>query len=172
VVLDVCVSGNTRSADPQFKLFVGGEPEQVGAIRPYLTAIADDRVIHAGPLGSGCKAKICLNLITYLQWMATFESSSLAVASGLSMETYEKVGRSNGQLTDMMAAYLGGLKLPESAAKSDAYQTYVRTQMHNAEKDLACALDLAREAGISLPGAALVSQLMARIYRVEDTKRR
>ena len=172
LVLDACVSGNTRAADPMFKLYVGGEAEQIEKARPYLSAIADDRVIHAGPLGSGCKAKICLNLITYLQWMAAFESSSLARATGLPMEMFEQVGRSNGQLTDMMVAYLGGLKLPEAARKSDAYQTYVRTQMHNAEKDLACALDLARQAGISLPGAALVSQLMARIYCVEDTQRR
>jgi 3-hydroxyisobutyrate dehydrogenase-like beta-hydroxyacid dehydrogenase len=62
--------------------------------------------------------------------------------------------------------------LPESALKSEAYQHYVQTQMHNAEKDLACALDLAREAGVALPGAALVSQLMARIYLIDDPKRR
>jgi 3-hydroxyisobutyrate dehydrogenase len=171
-VVDACVSGNTRAADPMFKLYVGGEAAQVEAIRPYLTAIASDRVIHAGALGSGCKAKICLNLITYLQWMAAFESSSLARATGLPIEMFEQVGRSNGQLTDMMVAYLGTHKLPEAARKSEAFQTYVRTQMHNAEKDLACALDLARQAGISLPGAALVSQLMARIYAVEDPNRR
>jgi 3-hydroxyisobutyrate dehydrogenase len=172
LVLDACVSGNTRSADPMFKLYVGGEPEPIEKVRPYLTAIAANRVIHAGPLGSGCKAKICLNLVTYLQWLAAFEGSMLARAAGLGIEMFEQVGRSNGQLTDMMMAYLGGQKLPEPALKSDAYQTYVRTQMHNAEKDLACALDLAREAGVSLPGAALVSQMMARIYLVDDPKRR
>ncbi|TMA31407.1 MAG: NAD(P)-dependent oxidoreductase [Deltaproteobacteria bacterium] len=172
LVMDACVSGNTRAADPMFKLYVGGEAEQVERIRPYLTAIAADRVIHAGPLGSGCKAKICLNLVTYLQWMAAFEGSALASATGLGIEMFERVGRSNGQLTDMMVAYLGTQKLPEPARKSEAYQAYVRTQMLNAEKDLACALDLAREAGVSLPGAALVSQLMARIYVVDDPKRR
>jgi 3-hydroxyisobutyrate dehydrogenase len=172
LVLDACVSGNTRAADPMFKLYVGGEVEQVDRVRPYLAAIAAERVIHAGPLGSGCKAKICLNLVTYLQWLAAFEGSMLARGAGLGIEMFEKVGRSNGQLTDMMVAYLGGQKLPEPALKSDAYQTYVRAQMHNAEKDLACALDLAREAGVSLPGAALVSQMMARIYLVDDPKRR
>jgi 3-hydroxyisobutyrate dehydrogenase len=171
-VVDACVSGNTRAADPMFKLYVGGEPEQVERISPYLAAIAADRVIHAGPLGSGCKAKICLNLVTYLQWLAAFEGSLLARGAGLGLEMFEQVGRSNGQLTDMMCAYLGSHKLPEAALKSDAYQTYVKTQMHNAEKDLACALDLAREAGVALPGAALVSQLMARIYLIDDPKRR
>jgi 3-hydroxyisobutyrate dehydrogenase-like beta-hydroxyacid dehydrogenase len=41
-----------------------------------------------------------------------------------------------------------------------------------AEKDLAWTLRLAREAGVSLPGTALASQLMARIYGVEEPKRR
>jgi 3-hydroxyisobutyrate dehydrogenase len=171
-VVDACVSGNTRAADPMFKLYVGGDAAQVERISPYLTAIASDRVIHAGALGSGCKAKICLNLVTYLQWLAAFEGSMLARGAGLGLEMFEKVGRSNGQLTDMMCAYLGSHKLPEAALKSDAYQNYVKTQMHNAEKDLACALDLAREAGVALPGAALVSQLMARIYLIDDPKRR
>jgi len=171
-VVDACVSGNTRAADPMFKLYVGGEPAQVEKIAPYLTAIAADRVIHAGPLGSGCKAKICLNLVTYLQWLAAFEGSALAKGTGLGIDMFEKVGRSNGQITDMMVAYLGAHKLPEAALKSEAYQHYVQTQMHNAEKDLACALDLAREAGVALPGVALVSQLMARIYLIDDPKRR
>jgi 3-hydroxyisobutyrate dehydrogenase len=171
-VVDACVSGNTRAADPMFKLYVGGEAAQVERIRPYLTAIAADRVIHAGELGSGCKAKIVLNLVTYLQWLAAFEGSILAQGAGLTIDMYEKVGRSNGQLTDMMCAYLAAHKLPEKALKSEAYQHYVQTQMHNAEKDLACALDLARQAGVALPGAALVSQLMARIYLIDDPKRR
>ena len=43
-VVDACVSGNTRAADPMFKLYVGGEPAQVERISPYLSAIASDRV--------------------------------------------------------------------------------------------------------------------------------
>ena len=97
---------------------------------------------------------------------------ALATATGLGIKMFERVGRSNGQLTDMMVAYLGNHKLPEAMRKNEALQAFLRTQMHNAEKDLACALDLARETGVSLPGAALVSQLMARIYAIDDTKRR
>lgn len=171
-VVDACVSGNIRAADPMFKLYVGGEAEQVERIEPYLAAIAAAGVIHTGVLGSGCKAKICLNLVTYLKWMAAFEGSALATATGLTIEMFERVGRSNGQLTDMMVAYLGTHKMPEAMRRNEAFQTYVRTQMLIAEKDLACALDLAREAGVSLPGAALVSQLMARIYAIDDPKRR
>jgi 3-hydroxyisobutyrate dehydrogenase-like beta-hydroxyacid dehydrogenase len=41
-----------------------------------------------------------------------------------------------------------------------------------AEKDLAWVLDLARESGLSLPVTGLVSQLMAKLYQVEDPKKR
>jgi 3-hydroxyisobutyrate dehydrogenase len=167
-VIDACVTGNVRAADPLFKLFVGGEADTIAKIRPYLQAIAADRVIQTGPLGSGCKTKICVNLITYLQWTAAFEAAALARGVGVPLEVLEQAGRSNGQLTDLMVAYLALFKLPESARKSEAMQAYLRTQMHVAEKDLACALQLAREAGVSLPGAALVSQLMARIYPIEE----
>ena len=71
-----------------------------------------------------------------------------------------------------MIQYLALHKAPEAARKSDDMQAYLRTNMLVAEKDLAHALALAREAGVTLPGAGLVSQLMARIYLVEDPKRR
>jgi 3-hydroxyisobutyrate dehydrogenase len=170
-LIDACVTGNVRIPDPKFKLFLGGDPAAIAKIEPYTTTIAE-RVILAGALGNSCKVKICLNLITYLQWTAAFEAGVLARAVGLPFEVLEEVGRSNGQLTELMITYMAILKAPEAARKSDAMQTFLRTNMHVAEKDLAHALSLAREAGVSLPGAALVSQLMGRIYCVEDPGRR
>ena len=63
-------------------------------------------------------------------------------------------------------------RIATSSRRSEPYQKLVRGHLHTAEKDLAWALTLAREAGVSLPAAALVSQTMARIYGVEDAKRR
>ena len=170
-VVGACVTGNVRAADPSFKLFLGGDPAAIAKIEPYTGAIAA-RVFQVGALGNSCKVKICLNVITYLQWTAAFESQALARASGVPLEVLEEVGRANGQLTDMMISYLGIFKLPEAARKNEAMQASLRGNMHVAEKDLAHALALAREAGVALPAAALVSQLMARIYGVEDPKRR
>lgn len=171
-LIDACVTGNVRSADPMFKLFAGGDAELLAKIQPYTAAIAAERVIHTGALGSGCKTKICVNLITYLQWIAAYEATSLARAVGLPQEVLEQAGKSNGQLTDLMIAFLGVHKMPDAVRTSDAMQGLLRVNMLVGEKDLACALELAREAGITLPGAALASQLMARVYGVEDPKRR
>jgi 3-hydroxyisobutyrate dehydrogenase-like beta-hydroxyacid dehydrogenase len=103
---------------------------------------------------------------------ASSENVILAMASGLPAEVFESAGRSNGQLTDLTLRYLTTQKLPLEARLSDGYQAYVRRHMHTAEKDLAWALRLARDSELALPVSGLVSQLMARIYGVEDEGRR
>jgi len=45
------------------------EAEHVERARPLLEAIART-VIPCGPLGSGAKARLCNNLMTYLAWTA------------------------------------------------------------------------------------------------------
>ena len=84
----------------------------------------------------------------------------------------EAAGRSNGQMTDLMIAYLAGHKAPEEARKSEPFQQLMRGHMNIAEKDLAWVLQLARKHGVSLPVGSLVSQSMARLYAVEDENRR
>jgi 3-hydroxyisobutyrate dehydrogenase-like beta-hydroxyacid dehydrogenase len=71
-----------------------------------------------------------------------------------------------------MIRYMALHKTPEPARKGEGMQRYLRGQMLTAEKDLAWALKLAKDCGVSLPGAALASQIMARVYAVEDAGRR
>jgi 3-hydroxyisobutyrate dehydrogenase-like beta-hydroxyacid dehydrogenase len=171
-VLDACVTGGAeRAKQKQITFMVGGDADTLAKVRPMLDATSV-KVVHAGPLGDGAKLKLCMNLITYTQWAAAFESFELAKALGLSQEVVEEVGQANGQLTSMMVAYRGGLKLPDAAKKSAPFQALMRSHMSIAEKDLAWVLALAREVGIALPVTGLVSQQMARIYQVEDPKRR
>ncbi|HTO55024.1 MAG TPA: NAD(P)-dependent oxidoreductase [Myxococcota bacterium] len=171
-VLDACVTGGAaRAAQKQLTFLVGGPAEALERARPVLEVSAV-KLIHAGELGNGAKLKLSLNLITYIQWAAAFESFALARAVGLPQELLEEAGKSNGQLTPLMQAFLALHKAPEAARRSDGMQSLLRGYMGVAEKDLTWALELARRAGVSLPVAGLVSQLMARIYGVEDGGRR
>jgi 3-hydroxyisobutyrate dehydrogenase len=172
-VLDACVTGGAaRAANRQLTYLVGGSDEAFAQAVPYFTATSDIEPIHAGELGSGAKLKLCVNLITYIQWAAAYESMILARASGLSQEVLEKAGRSNGQMTDMMAAYLLTHKAPEEARATPDFQKLMTNHMNIAEKDLAWALQLARKSGVALPVGSLVSQSMARLYGVTDDQRR
>ena len=129
-------------------------------------------ILHAGPLGSGAKLKLCVNLLTYVNWAAAAESFRLAKASGLDTEMFLEAVISNGQLSEMQQRFIAGQKLPDEASASEGLQSFLKIQMYNAEKDLDHALALGRKCGISLPAAGLVSQDMARIYRVLDETRR
>ena len=171
-VLDACVTGGAaRAASKSLTYLVGGDADALEKIRPLLECSAE-KIIHAGPLGHGAKLKLCINLITYIQWAAAFESHALASAVGLPSEVLEEAGLSNGQITPLMQAYLASVKMPTEIKKSEAVQGLMRGHMNVAEKDLAWALALAKESGVSLPVGGLVSQLMARLYGVEDPQKR
>jgi len=171
-VLDACVTGGAaRAKSKQLTYLVGGDVAALERARPYLEVSAV-KIIHAGALGNGAKLKLCLNLITYIQWAAAYESFQLAKATGLPQELLEEAGQANGQLTPLMLAYLATHKAPEAARKGEGMQALMRGYMNVAEKDLAWALELARGAGVSLPVGGLVSQLMARLYGVVDEARR
>lgn len=171
-VLDVCVTGGRAPAEKgELTLLIGGEAPVLEKARPVLEAYGTT-LLHAGPLGSGAKLKLAVNLLTYVNWAAAAESFRLAKASGLDTEVFLQAVISNGQLSEMQQRFIAGQKLPDEAAASDAYQGFVKIQMYNAEKDLAHALELGRTCGIALPAAGLVAQDMARIYRVIDERRR
>src|SRR5262245_34462410 len=88
-VLDACVTGGAaRAAQKQLTFLVGGDAAALEKARPVLEVSAV-KVIHAGELGNGAKLKLCLNLVTYIQWAAAFESFQLAKATGLPQELLE-----------------------------------------------------------------------------------
>ena len=72
----------------------------------------------------------------------------------------------------MMLAYMGSVDLPEEALNSEPYQRFMRTNTLIGEKDLAWALQLARQGGVQLPVGALVSQMMGKLYNLKDETRR
>ena len=171
-VIDACVTGGAESAEKgELTLLVGGAPESLEKARAVLEAYGTT-VLHAGPLGAGARLKLAVNLLTYVNWAAAAESFRLAKASGLDPEIFLEAVRSNGQLSAMQQRFIVSQKLPDEAVASDAFQSFVRLQMHTAEKDLAHALELGRNCGVALPAAGVVAQDMARIYRVEDRGRR
>ncbi len=171
-VIDACVTGGREVAEKgELTLLIGGAEAAVEKARPVLEAYGTT-LLHAGPLGSGAKLKLAVNLLTYVNWAAAAESFRLAKASGLDTEIFLQAVRENGQLSAMQQRFIEGQKLPAEIAATEDLQRFLTIQMHNAEKDLAHALQLGRACGIALPAAGLVSQDMARIYRVNDEGRR
>ena len=171
-VIDAAVTGGERGARAGELVFlVGGEDVAVEKVRPVLDA-SSKLVIHAGPRGAGSKLKLAVNLLSYIHFAAVREAFGLAEVAGIDSKHLIEATRANGQLSDMEMQFVAGASLPQETTLPDDVQDAMRVQLLNAEKDLAHALELARKAGLALPTAAAVSQGMARIYRVEDRRRR
>jgi 3-hydroxyisobutyrate dehydrogenase-like beta-hydroxyacid dehydrogenase len=171
-VLDACVTGGAANATAgKLTYIVGGAEADLERARPAFATSAA-LIVHTGPLGSGASTKLCNNLMTYLAWLSAYESLHLARAAGLAEEKLEEVTRSNGNLTEPMRAFLMVHKAPAETRQSDGFQAMLRGFVTLAEKDLAVTLAFARECGVTLPGTALASQLMARVYGLVDEKRR
>lgn len=171
-VVDACVSGGEVGArQGTLTYMVGGAAGDLEKCRPAFET-SGKRIVHAGPLGSGTAVKLCNNLMTYLAWLSAFEASLLARASGLEADVFEEVTRTTGHLTEPMQAFLAIHKVPDELRRSEGFQARLRSFATLAEKDLAVTLAFARETGVALPGAGLAQQLMARVYGLDDPKRR
>jgi 3-hydroxyisobutyrate dehydrogenase len=170
--VDACISGGSvGAAQGTLTVMAGGDPADVERIRPALESFAQ-KIVHAGPLGSGTKLKLCNNLMTYLAWTAAYEAMLLARASGLPQEVLEAVTRSTGNLTDPMLAFLALHKAPEETRHGERFQALMRGFVALAEKDLAATLSLADECRVTLPGTAAASRIMARVYGLDDAEGR
>jgi 3-hydroxyisobutyrate dehydrogenase len=171
-VVDAPVTGGPAgAAQGTLCYMVGGPAELLERCRPVFEP-PSRTIVHTGELGSASKVKLCNNLMGYLGFLAAYEADLLALRAGVSREALDAVTSANGVLTDPMRAYLGGLVRAEADRGAEAYQAYVRGIADLAEKDLALALELARESGVTLPGTALCQQLMARVYGLRDEDRR
>jgi 3-hydroxyisobutyrate dehydrogenase len=163
-VVDACVTGGPMGAERgTLTYMVGGEPAHVERCRPVF-ATAAAKIVHTGALGTGAATKLCNNLMTYLGFLAAFESNLLAEGAGLSREALHEVTRANGNLTDQMLAFLTLHRIPAEQRAEPGFQRMLQGYTTLAEKDLAVTLAFAREHGVELPGTARCRELMARVY--------
>ena len=171
-VVDAPMTGGAAGAEKgTLTYMVGGDAALVDRCRPLLAASAA-KIVHTGALGSGAATKLCNNLIGYMAFLSAYETALLARHASLSFEALLEVTRANGYMTEMMATFLGFRRLIEEKPDDAALQDAARRFTDLAEKDLAVTLAFARENGVTLPGAGLCQQLMARVYGLRDDKRR
>jgi 3-hydroxyisobutyrate dehydrogenase-like beta-hydroxyacid dehydrogenase len=171
-VLDAPITGGAFGArQGTLTYMVGGDAELLERCRPVFAASAA-HIIHVGPLGSGAAVKLCNNLMTYLGFLAAFEATLLAKTAGLSQEALQAVTRSNGNMNEAQVMLMATREVAEAHPEDASLQGHLRSFADLAEKDLALTLAFAREHGVALPGTGLCQQLMARVYGLQDGKRR
>lgn len=127
----------------------GGSEEDVERIRPVMMCYSRE-VIRVGPLGSGQIAKSCNNLLHWVHCVANFETLLIAKRYGIDAQRMREIlllcPGTNGTL-----------------ARWDS------TRFTWQEKDMDVTLELAQKAGLMLPLAGQVDQIIKSL-KADDVK--
>jgi 3-hydroxyisobutyrate dehydrogenase-like beta-hydroxyacid dehydrogenase len=118
----------------------GGAAEDIERVRPALMCYSRD-VVHVGPLGAGQVAKTCNNLLHWVHCVANFETLLIAKRYGLDAQRMREV-------------------LLECPGTNGTLRRWDNTRFTWQEKDMDLTLELAQKAGLMLPLAGQVDQLI------------
>jgi 3-hydroxyisobutyrate dehydrogenase len=147
-MLDAPVSGGTEGARTgTLTIMVGGQSRDVERARGVL-AVMGRTVTHLGPVGAGQWAKAINQVILSGVYLAVAEGVTLGLKAGLDVE----------KVVDALKDGAAGSWVLANRSErmvSDAYPLGFKISLHR--KDLAIALELAREVGAVLPVTSLAA---------------
>lgn len=161
VVEAALTGGFMAAAEGRSTILLGGDEADFGPLEPLLAACSAAR-IHAGPLGSAVRLKLCLNLQTYVTFAGVFEAVRTAKAVGVGLEPLVAAMRANGQLPEIVEGYLILHQLRDEDL--DAMQDQLAGYAAIIEKDLALIAELAEAAGVDIPAAELARSRAGAVY--------
>ena len=152
--LDAPVTGGTWGAEKgELVMMVGGAAETLKRVEPVFAAIAK-RWFHLGPNGAGQSVKLAMNMLLALEVDALAEALALTRAAGIAGERVIEVMQSS-----MGRAPVLDVKAPMLLQRNYSPSFPLRL-MH---KDLALAMDLARELGVNLPAGSAAERVYANV---------
>lgn len=143
--LDAPVTGGTWGAEKGELVFmVGGEAATLARVEPLIGAMGK-RWFLLGPNGAGQTIKLAMNLILALEVQAFAEALAIVQAAGLAGERLVEVMQSS-----MGRAPVLDVKAPVMLSR-DYTASFPLRLMY---KDIALAMDLARELKLTLPAGS------------------
>jgi 3-hydroxyisobutyrate dehydrogenase-like beta-hydroxyacid dehydrogenase len=160
-VIDAPVSGGQKGAqDRELCYMVGGEARILEKCRPVFATSAS-HIFHLGELGMGAVAKMLIQIAVCLNMLAAHECELLCEKTGMDFKRFQDVLHVSAGQSFVLDYWLGRFKRPEESAA-------VRRQRAEVfSKSLSPALELARDVGVTLPGAALAQGLIKRAMGID-----
>jgi len=150
--LDAPVSGGQKGAvEGTLTFFVGGNAAALERARPVFDAMGK-RVTHLGPSGAGQLGKATNQILVAGNLIAVSEAIAFAQKVGLPLRPLHDA-LTAGAARSWALEVLGAKMIERDFKPAFAIK--------HQQKDLAILLRTAREKGVSLPGAALVHQLLS-----------
>jgi 3-hydroxyisobutyrate dehydrogenase len=170
-LIDAPITGGAhRAADGTLCYMVGGTVEQLEAGSPVFQTSAE-KIVHAGPIGSGIALKLCNNFMQYTEFVVMAEAARLAHACGLSVDVLRSVGLSNGVVNEQMHMFVTGRNALAKTSTEEEMDPYFGGLGRLARKDLECAISTAADRGVVMPTAEFVRDRIEDVFLAKDESR-
>lgn len=165
-LVEACLTGGPRAAAAGATTFLlGGEPADIDALEPLLSACGEVRV-HAGPLGAASRLKLCLNLSTYASQAGVAEAIALAGTLDVPTDGLKAAMQANGQLSDLTEPFFTLHEMPLEVIEEPSLLKFRTAQQRIVAKDMALMVDVGAEHGIDIPVLEAARSAFERTYRL------
>jgi 3-hydroxyisobutyrate dehydrogenase len=170
-LIDAPITGGAhRAVEGTLCYMVGGSEEQLKRGSPVFETSAE-KIVHAGPIGSGIALKLCNNFIQYTEFVAMAEAARLADACGLSADVLRDVGLSNGVVNEQMHMFVSGRNGLSKTCSEEEMEQIFGVMGRLGRKDLECALTTAADMNVVMPTAQYISDRIEDVFLAKDESR-
>jgi 3-hydroxyisobutyrate dehydrogenase len=151
--LDSPVTGSVMGAEAGTLVFMigGGNSETIDHLRPVLASLGRE-TLHMGAPGNGQIAKLCNNMMFSINLAAASEVLVAGVKAGLDLEPLSQLVRLGSGTSWALDTYMASTALKQNYNPP----TFMLKLM---QKDARLYIDMAKEAVVTTPLAALAGQL-------------
>ena len=170
-LIDAPMTGGASRAEAGTLCYmVGGTDEELAVVTPVLQTSAE-KVVHAGPLGSGIALKLCNNFMQYTSFTMLAEAARLAEACGLSLSVVRDVGYSNGVVDPQSHTFVSGRNGIAPSCSDEQMVEIMEWAATLAVKDLDACLATAAEKGVVMPTAQFIRNRIENVFYARDESR-
>lgn len=156
--LEACMAGSiTQARQGTLYLICGGKPDAFEKAGPVLEALSKT-MRYIGPSGEAAKVKALVNMVMNSNTAALAEGLGLGEALGIDLTLLREVFSQTGAASRV-------LETDGEDMQQRAHDCYFSAG--HAAKDSAIALDLAKQAGLSLPIAAATLNQYRRLVELQ-----
>ncbi len=159
--VDAPVSGGISGAAAGTLAFMlGGAPELMERAQELISPMSGKIIVAGGPT-SGIAAKICNNMMLFIDLMASAEGSQLAEKLGLDPKVFWEIASVSSGRSWAQQTWYPVPDVIDTAAANNNFEATFRVDL--ARKDVGLALDAGAMTGLDLPAAALAREHFDRL---------
>jgi len=170
-LIDVPMTGGAAKSEAGTLCYMaGGSDEDIADVTPVLQTSAE-KIVHAGPLGSGIALKLCNNFMQYTSFTMLAEAARLAEACGLSLDVVRDVGYANGVVDPQSVTFVSGRNGIAPSCTDEQMVEIMNWAVILAHKDLDACLKTAAEKGVVMPTAEFIRARIENVFYARDESR-